>query len=116
MATRTTTTGAASRPRGQSVYETLGVRHVINATGTVTILGGSLMPPEVIAAWADAARHFVNLVELQDRVGERIANTHGAKRRLDARHLAAALERVAKIVDQHRARRNVVADLAEQIE
>ena len=34
------------------LYEALGVKHVINATGTVTILGGSLMPPEVVAgAW-----------------------------------------------------------------
>jgi L-seryl-tRNA(Ser) seleniumtransferase len=55
------------------VYEAIGVKTVINATGTVTILGGSLMPPEVVAAWAEAARHFVNLNELQDKVGERIA-------------------------------------------
>jgi L-seryl-tRNA(Ser) seleniumtransferase len=62
-----------------SVYETLGVRHVINATGTVTFLGGSLMPPEVVAAWADASRHFVNLLELHDRVGERIAQLVGVE-------------------------------------
>src|SRR5713226_2245078 len=63
----------AAQPARQSVYEALGLKHVINATGTVTNLGGSIMPPEVVAAWTDAARHFVNLVELQDRVGERIA-------------------------------------------
>src|SRR4051812_38754071 len=57
----------------RSVYEALGVKHVINATGTVTNLGGSLMPPEVVAAWADAARHFVNLLDLQEKVGARIA-------------------------------------------
>src|SRR5437588_7482165 len=34
----------AAQPARQSVYEALGVRHVINATGTVTNLGGSLMP------------------------------------------------------------------------
>src|SRR5213593_3724891 len=65
--------GAAGPPKGAGAYEALGVKHVINATGTVTILGGSLMPPEVVAAWADGARHFVNLTELHDRVGERIA-------------------------------------------
>src|SRR5207302_2972648 len=70
---------AAPEPARQSVYEALGVKHVINATGTVTNLGGSLMPPEVIAAWADAARHFVNLVELQDKVGERIAKLVGVE-------------------------------------
>src|SRR6266478_108429 len=60
-----------------SVYEVLGVKHVINATGTVTILGGSLMPPEVVAAWVDASRHFVNLLDLQTKVGERIAKLIG---------------------------------------
>src|SRR5262245_42922860 len=60
--------GAAANVK-PSVYEALGLRHVINATGTVTVLGGSIMPPEVAAAWADASRHFVNLLELQDRVG-----------------------------------------------
>ena len=57
---------AAIRP---SVYEALGVKHVINATGTVTNLGGSLMPPEVAAAWVEASRHFVNLLDLQAKVG-----------------------------------------------
>ena len=32
------------------------------------------MLPEVISAWAEAAEHFVDLQELLDRVGERIAS------------------------------------------
>jgi D-glucosaminate-6-phosphate ammonia-lyase len=63
----------------QSVYEVIGVKHVINATGTVTTLGGSLIPPEVVAAWVDASKHFVNLLELQDKVGERIAALIGVE-------------------------------------
>ncbi len=74
-----------------SVYETLRVRHVINATGTVTMLGGSLMPPEVVAAWADASRHFVNLLELQDRVGERIAKLIGVEAAMVTTGAAGAL-------------------------
>ncbi|MFO0866770.1 MAG: hypothetical protein U0744_19380 [Gemmataceae bacterium] len=66
----------ARAPR-RSVYEALGIKHVINATGTVTNLGGSIMPPEVVAAWTDAAKHFVNLVELQEKVGQRIAQLIG---------------------------------------
>lgn len=62
-----------------SVYETLGVPHVINATGTVTNLGGSIMPPEVVAAWADAAKHFVNLADLRDKVGDKIAKLIGVE-------------------------------------
>ncbi len=74
-----TANAAAVQPARQSVYEALGLRHIINATGTVTNLGGSIMPPEVVAAWADASRHFVNLVALQDRVGERIAKLIGVE-------------------------------------
>jgi len=55
------------------IYDELGLRPVINASATLTRLGGSLMPPEVLAAMADAARCFVDLQEMQRRVGERIA-------------------------------------------
>src|SRR5690349_7198228 len=60
-----------------AVYEDLGIRRVINANATLTKLGGSLMPAEVLAAMAEAASWFVDLHELQKRVGERIAElTH----------------------------------------
>jgi D-glucosaminate-6-phosphate ammonia-lyase len=55
------------------VYDDLGVRKVINGLATVTVLGGSLMPPEVLGAMADAARHFVDIDELQEKAGARIA-------------------------------------------
>jgi L-seryl-tRNA(Ser) seleniumtransferase len=83
--------GATPGACGLSVYEAIGVRHVINATGTVTILGGSIMPPEVVAAWADASRHFVNLLELQDKVGERIAKLAGVEAALVTTGAAGAL-------------------------
>lgn len=54
-------------------YETLGIRPVINAFATVTKYGGSLMPPEVVQAMCDAAHSFVDLHELQRKVGARIA-------------------------------------------
>src|SRR5438270_7560687 len=76
---------------GSGVYEQLGIKPVINATGTVTVLGGSVMPPEVVAAWADAARHFVDLVELQDKVGERIARLLGVEAALVTTGAAGAL-------------------------
>mgnify|MGYP000856655737 CR=1 FL=1 len=55
------------------VYDDLGVRKYVNGFATITSLGGSLMPPEVIAAMADAARHFVDIDELQEKAGARIA-------------------------------------------
>ena len=42
-----------------SVYESLGIRTVINAAGTVTTLGGSLMPPEVFYSMEEAGKAFV---------------------------------------------------------
>jgi L-seryl-tRNA(Ser) seleniumtransferase len=82
----------AEPPRGgPGVYESLGIKPVINATGTVTVLGGSVMPPEVVAAWADAARHFVDLLELQDKVGERIAGLLGVEAAMVTTGAAGAL-------------------------
>ncbi len=54
-------------------YQSLGVRPLINACATMTKFGGSLMPPEVLAAMNEAAKAFVDLQQLQSRVGERIA-------------------------------------------
>ena len=58
-------------------YAALGIRPVINASATLTRLGGSRMPRQVLEAMRAAAEQFVDLVELQQRVGERIAErTH----------------------------------------
>lgn len=61
------------------IYEELGVRPVINASGTLTRLGGSRMAPEVLAAMAEAAASFVAIDELQARAGEAIAGITGAE-------------------------------------
>ena len=55
------------------IYARIGVKPVINGVGTVTVLGGSIMPPEVMQAMNDASRHFVPMPELQRRVGARIS-------------------------------------------
>ncbi|WP_135548135.1 aminotransferase class V-fold PLP-dependent enzyme [Paenibacillus cymbidii] len=55
------------------LYERLGVKTYINAADSYTMIGGSRMPPEVVAAMAEASRHFVPLEELHLRVGARIA-------------------------------------------
>ena len=56
-----------------NVYEELGVTTVINGQGTMTILGGSLMRPEVEAAMALASEHFCSIPELEVAGGKRIA-------------------------------------------
>ena len=53
------------------------MRPVINAAATLTRLGGSLMPPPVLEAMRAGAESFVDLLELQQRVGERIAELTG---------------------------------------
>jgi uncharacterized pyridoxal phosphate-dependent enzyme len=55
------------------VYEELGVNTVINGQGTMTVLGGSLVRPEVEAVMALASQHFVSIAELEVAAGKRIA-------------------------------------------
>src|SRR5881396_3420744 len=55
-----------------NVYEELGVTTVINGQGTMTVLGGSLMRPEVEAVMAMAGRHFVSIPDLEVAAGKRI--------------------------------------------
>ena len=56
-----------------NVYEELGVTTVINGQGTMTILGGSLMRPEVESVMALAGQHFVSIPDLEVAAGKRIA-------------------------------------------
>ena len=59
--------------RPGDIYRRLGVEPIVNGRSTFTILGGSLMPPEVIEAMRQAAGAYVDLVELQEAVGRRLA-------------------------------------------
>jgi L-seryl-tRNA(Ser) seleniumtransferase len=54
-------------------YEELGVSTVINCEGTMTMLGGSILRPELEAVMAMAGRHFVSIPELEVAAGKRIA-------------------------------------------
>src|SRR6478672_5043985 len=62
-----------------NIYERIGVRPFINARGTWTYLSGSLELPEVRAAKQEAARHFVDIFELQRAAGKRLAELSGAE-------------------------------------
>ena len=57
----------------------LGVTPVINATGHVTVLGGSILSPRVQAAMDAANRTYVAMEELQDKAGRAIAEMLGAE-------------------------------------
>jgi len=72
-AAATTAAANATTRQGRDYFAELGVRPFINAAGTYTAMTASLMPPEVIAAYEFASKHFVMLDELHDKVGQRIA-------------------------------------------
>lgn len=56
-----------------NVYEELDVTTLINGQGTMTMLGGSLMRPEVDAVMDLAGQHFVSIPELEVAAGKRMA-------------------------------------------
>ncbi len=60
-------------------YLALGVRPFINCCSVRTMHGGSLMLPQVREAMAAASRWFVNLDELMEAAGKRLAELTGAE-------------------------------------
>src|SRR5215469_6367900 len=66
-------------PSMTNIYERLGVTPIINACGPNTRLSGGIMAPEVAQAMVEASQHCVDMVELQARASELIAETTGAE-------------------------------------
>ena len=77
--------------RERDFFRELGVRTFINAAGTYTLLSASLMLPEVVAAMGYAAKHFVDIDELQAAAGQRIADLLGCEAAMVTSGAAAAL-------------------------
>jgi uncharacterized pyridoxal phosphate-dependent enzyme len=80
----------AAPPTGSS-YAALGVRPLINARGTVTIVGATRTLPEVKRAMEAAAREYVQMDELMDGVARRLAQLTGAEWGLVTSGASAAL-------------------------
>ena len=74
-----------------NIYAQLGVRTRINGAGLLTRLGGSLMPPAVLEAMAEAAGSFVDIAELQAAASAVIAECTGAEAGYVTSGAAAAL-------------------------
>jgi L-seryl-tRNA(Ser) seleniumtransferase len=79
---------------GPKIYDSIGVRPVINCRGTLTIIGGSQSLPEVKKAMDEASRHYVHIDELMDAVGHRLAELTGAEWGIVTSGCAAALAHV----------------------
>jgi uncharacterized pyridoxal phosphate-dependent enzyme len=62
-----------------NVYRALGVRPLINCRGTITVIGGSIELSEVRAAKSLANQQHVQLDELMEAAGRRLAELTGAE-------------------------------------
>lgn len=60
-------------------YERFGLRRVINASTSMTRLGGSMPKPEVFRAMEEASRAFIRIPELQVWAGRRISDSFGVE-------------------------------------
>lgn len=61
------------------LYDEIGVTRVLNAAGSMTYLGGSLIAPEVLEKMNEAAGSFVVMEELLDWAGAEIARLAGVE-------------------------------------
>jgi L-seryl-tRNA(Ser) seleniumtransferase len=80
-----------SEAAARKVYEAIGVRPIINCRGTLTIIGGSMELPEVREAKSLANQQYVQLDELMDAVGKRLAELTGAEWGMVSSGCAAAM-------------------------
>lgn len=67
-----TATSVSGFGQSGNPYDELGVTTVINCQGTMTMLGGSVLRPELEAVMAMAGRHFASIPELEVAAGKRI--------------------------------------------
>lgn len=74
-----------------NAYQSLGVRPLINCRGTITVIGGSMELPEVRAAKNLANQQYVQLDELMDAAGKRLAELTGAEWGIVSAGCAAAM-------------------------
>jgi L-seryl-tRNA(Ser) seleniumtransferase len=62
-----------------TIYEALGARAVVNARGIYTDLGGAIVSPTVWAAMTEANEHAVEMTQLLEAAGRRIAGIVGVE-------------------------------------
>jgi len=91
QARRGASAAAAAAPAAPNVYESLGVKPLINGRGTFTIIGGSMELPEVRAAKSAANVQYAQLDELMDAAGKRLGELTGAEWGMVSAGCAAAM-------------------------
>jgi len=73
------TSAALTAAHGRDIRKELGLRPIINASGTMTVLGASIMVPQAVAAMAAIAGEFVEMDALHAAAGRVIARLTGAE-------------------------------------
>src|SRR5690349_19483276 len=61
------------------IYQSIGVKPIINCRGTLTVISGSTELPQVRAAVEAGAEHHVVLDELMEGIARRLAEITGAE-------------------------------------
>jgi L-seryl-tRNA(Ser) seleniumtransferase len=79
------------RDFNNNIYTHIGVRPLINARGHWTYLSSTLELPEVRAASEEASQYFVDIFELNQAVGKRLADLTGAEYGMITAGVAAAM-------------------------
>jgi seryl-tRNA(Sec) selenium transferase len=74
-----------------NIYTRIGVRPLINARGHWTYLSSTLELPEARAASQEASNYFVDIFELNQAVGKRLADLTGAEYGMITAGVAAAM-------------------------
>ena len=114
--------------RSPEAYDALGVRPVLNAATTLTALGGTTLPPEVVDAMSSASSSCVSMDELHLAAGRRLAELTRNESALVTSGCAAALvlgvlacvtdgrpERIAQLHHDNKLARDVVIHRAHRI-
>ena len=71
---------AAPLELGSRLYQSIGVRPILNARGTFTIITGSQTLPEVKRAMEEASRHYVQMDELMELAAKGIRELIAAQK------------------------------------
>jgi L-seryl-tRNA(Ser) seleniumtransferase len=69
----------AEARRNQTIRERLGLRPIINVSGTMTALGASIIVPEAIRAMAEIAPQFVEMDDLHRTASKVVARLTGGE-------------------------------------
>jgi len=78
-AMRETTLAAVTGARDHDIRRLLGLRPIINVSGTMTVLGASIMVPQAVVAMAAIATEFIDMVALHDAASSVIAEVTGGE-------------------------------------